>query len=507
MIDKGRMPNTIISSRVLQMAIALVLLLGTANAFASEHFDHSKTIVFLGNEKIAPIIYNEKGAAKGVVVDIVKELGKNIGYEVEVRAMNWDEAQRMVLLGEADALLQINPNPEREKIYDFSNELLKSEFSIFIKSGNTRIQNVYDLIDKTVGVESGGYPFALLQKYDGINIELIPDWKTGFQKVASGEIDAIVVDRWIGEYELAQSRVTGIQILDEPIETQYSRIAVKKGNKELLSLINSGLEEMDEDGSLAGILGKWSGKRVIYLTEESLKSTLLHSVIALLALISLVSLYLVVKLRKLSEKLDSDVKQRTREFHDANELLRKANAELEEISMVDKLTDISNRRCFESTFQKIWAICMRERHPLALIMIDIDNFKPFNDTYGHLAGDQCLKSVAEAIKSVVKRAGDLVARFGGEEFIVMLLNTTEEDAAIVAEDIRKKIESLGINNEAVCSVVTVSLGVAAAIPDNSISPDELINAADMALYQAKKGGRNQVAGLSGVSGVSGGRGC
>lgn len=90
MIDKGRMPNTIISSRVLQMAIALVLLLGTANAFASEHFDHSKTIVFLGNEKIAPIIYNEKGAAKGVVVDIVKELGKNIGYEVEVRAMNWD---------------------------------------------------------------------------------------------------------------------------------------------------------------------------------------------------------------------------------------------------------------------------------------------------------------------------------------------------------------------------------------------------------------------------------
>lgn len=275
MIDKGSKYNIIISSRVLLIAVALLLSLGTVNVFANEHFDNSKTIVFLGNEKIAPIIYNEKGTAKGVVVDIAKELGKKMGCGIEVRAINWDEAQRMVLLGEADALLQINPNPEREKLYDFSDELLKSEFSIFIKNGNPSIENVDDLKNKIVGVESGGYPFALLQKYDGINIELISDWKTGFLKVATGVIDAIVVDRWIGEYELAQSGIKGIQILNEPIETQYSRIAVKKGNIELLSHINSGLKEMNEDGTIADILSKWKGKRVIYLTEESLKSTLL----------------------------------------------------------------------------------------------------------------------------------------------------------------------------------------------------------------------------------------
>ncbi|HHT63339.1 MAG TPA: diguanylate cyclase [Clostridia bacterium] len=492
MINKGRKYNTIISYRVLLIGITLVFTLGTINVFSIDHFDNAKTIVFLGNERIAPIIYNEKGTAKGVVVDIAKELGKKIGYNIEVRAINWDEAQNMVLLGEADALLQINPNPEREKFYDFSDELLKSEFSIFTKSGNTSIENLDDLENKTVGVESGGYPFALLQKYDSINIEPISDWKTGFLRVATGEIDAIVVDRWIGEYELAQSRIKGIQVLDEPIETQYSRIAVKKGNKELLSLINSGLKEMNEDGTIAEILSNWQGKKVIYFTEESLKYTLLYLVIIFLAIILLVSSYFVIKFRKLSKKLESDVRQRTQELHDTNELLRKVNAELAKISMVDKLTAIYNRRFFDTAFQNIWEISKRERQPLALIMIDIDSFKLFNDTYGHLSGDQCLESVATAIKSVIRRPGDLVARFGGEEFIVLLLNTSEEGAAKVAENIRKKVENLEIKNEAVGSVITVSLGVAAVIPNDDMRPDELINGADIALYQAKKEGRNRV---------------
>ncbi|MGI6226548.1 MAG: GGDEF domain-containing protein [Peptococcales bacterium] len=160
--------------------------------------------------------------------------------------------------------------------------------------------------------------------------------------------------------------------------------------------------------------------------------------------------------------------------------------------MVDELTAIANRRFFDVAFKNIWKISMRERQPLALIMIDIDNFKLFNDTYGHLSGDQCLRRVALAIKSVIRRSGDLVARFGGEEFIVVLFNTTEEGAAVVAENIRKKVESLEIENASIGSLLTVSLGVAAVIPIDSMCPDELIDAADRALYQAKRNGRNQI---------------
>lgn len=178
------------------IVIALLLLLVKVNLVSDHEFQHSDTIIFLGNEGIAPIIYNEKGKARGVAVDIAKELGKKIGYKIEVRGVNWNEAQNMLLLEEADVLLQINSNPNRERIYDFSDELLESEFSIFIKSGNTSIKKVTDLKNKTVGIESGGHPYTLLQNYDGISIELITDWKKGFQDVVYGKLDAIIVDRW-----------------------------------------------------------------------------------------------------------------------------------------------------------------------------------------------------------------------------------------------------------------------------------------------------------------------
>lgn len=135
---------------------------------------------------------------------------------------------------------------------------------------------------------------------------------------------------------------------------------------------------------------------------------------------------------------------------------------------------------------------MREGMPLALIMIDIDRFKIFNDTYGHLAGDQTLIKTAEVIKNAIKRPGDIAARYGGEEFVVILMNTTAKAAATVAEEIRTKVELLGIENREIKSVITVSLGVASLIPDNGMEPNWLINAADRALYKAKEDGRNKV---------------
>ena len=130
--------------------------------------------------------------------------------------------------------------------------------------------------------------------------------------------------------------------------------------------------------------------------------------------------------------------------------------------------------------------------PLALIMADIDNFKLFNDTYGHLAGDQALIKIAEVINSVIKRPSDISARFGGEEFVVMLMNTTAQGAELVAEEIRTGVEELGIVDEKVKNGLTVSLGVASVVPDNDMLPNELIDAADRALYKAKNNGRNKV---------------
>ncbi len=173
---------------------------------------------------------------------------------------------------------------------------------------------------------------------------------------------------------------------------------------------------------------------------------------------------------------------------------KQAEEKLKALSTLDGLTGIVNRRYFEEYFAREWTRSVRTGEPLSLIMCDIDYFKYYNDTYGHLKGDECLRQVAEALKNAVNRAGDLVARFGGEEFIVVLPETDLEGAVKVAEVLRDKVASLKIEHEKslVSNYLTISLGVATAIPSREDAAMELISSADAALYQAKKEGRNRV---------------
>ncbi|MEM1171272.1 MAG: sensor domain-containing diguanylate cyclase [Cyanobacteria bacterium P01_H01_bin.35] len=174
--------------------------------------------------------------------------------------------------------------------------------------------------------------------------------------------------------------------------------------------------------------------------------------------------------------------------------LEKRNQQLEKIAYIDRLTQVSNRRHFEEKFEEEWKRLTRDNSSMSVIMVDVDYFKHYNDTYGHQQGDKCLAQVAQAISSAVKRPGDFVARYGGEEFVVILPNTPIEGALKVAENIRIEIEALEIphTTSAVSNWVTSSLGVASSHCSNQSNPEMLLQAADMALYNAKKAGRNRV---------------
>ena len=166
------------------------------------------------------------------------------------------------------------------------------------------------------------------------------------------------------------------------------------------------------------------------------------------------------------------------------------------LSTIDGLTGIANRRFFEERLGYEWGRATRDARPLSLIICDIDYFKLYNDNYGHLNGDICLKKVAEALRDTLKRPGDLVARYGGEEFAVILPETDLEGASLVAEKLRAGVEALGIEHERseASNYLTISLGVATAVPSADITASKLMDLADQALYQAKREGRNRVIG-------------
>lgn len=173
--------------------------------------------------------------------------------------------------------------------------------------------------------------------------------------------------------------------------------------------------------------------------------------------------------------------------------LEKANQELSLLSSVDGLTGIANRRHFDQILEKLWLKAIRNKEPMAIILCDIDFFKAYNDTYGHLQGDECLKQVATSLKSSLKRPEDFVARYGGEEFVVILPNTDVEGALTVAETLRADLESLEIPHRlsSITPKVTISLGIAIGYADPTYQPKALVEAADTALYQAKQEGRNR----------------
>jgi len=173
---------------------------------------------------------------------------------------------------------------------------------------------------------------------------------------------------------------------------------------------------------------------------------------------------------------------------------RAATEKMSELVLTDPLTGLANRRHFDQTLASEWDRAAREEHPLAVIMIDIDHFKAFNDSRGHAAGDDCLKAVAQALRGHCARPGDLVCRWGGEEFAVILPGTAALGAGHVARELVEVVRALGLEHgkSDVSPCVTISAGSASALPADDGSAADLVKKADAALYAAKQSGRNRV---------------
>ncbi|MFB5650483.1 diguanylate cyclase [Leptospira wolffii] len=188
-------------------------------------------------------------------------------------------------------------------------------------------------------------------------------------------------------------------------------------------------------------------------------------------------------------------KQREKDLEEITDKLSEAYQTLLRVSRTDGLSGIWNRRFFDEILEVEWKRSCRGSKPISLLLLDIDYFKKYNDTYGHQAGDECIRKVAGVLKDTARRAGDFPARYGGEEFAIILPETDSEKAIVVAETIRARVQDLKISHEAsdVSPFVSVSIGIASTVPDKKSNHlDKLLEESDKALYRSKESGRNKV---------------
>ena len=278
--------------------------------------DQKQPLRFLGNKGIPPFVSLQDGKPVGIVVDLAYALAVKAGLPIIVEAEDWPTAQSEVLHGRADALLQINPNPQREQIYDFSDPIVDSRFQIFRKATRTDLQSLASLRGMKVGVESGGFPAEQLGEVGDFQLVLVPTWKAAFILLNAGQVDAVIVDRWVGEYELAINRLEGITTVDPPVAESYSRIAVAKGNKELLDKINNGLKSIKQDGTYQRILAKWQPQAVVYFTKQFVTDLVFYAAVVCGAIILGVSMLIfdARRRKKLLATLEQRVRERTQEL-------------------------------------------------------------------------------------------------------------------------------------------------------------------------------------------------
>lgn len=277
---------------------------------------------------------------------------------------------------------------------------------------------------------------------------------------------------------------------------EFHRVYFEEGNIEMsLAKLREAMTIAEEADSLPTRVEIYAELARVHESTGDIETALLYHKQRLQAVETMEQEARQQRLRAFSVQIAADESYREKEaYRVLSQQLEEKTRELARLSNRDGLTNIANRRHFDESLQREWAVALRQQQQVSLLMMDVDCLKEYNDTYGHLAGDEVIKRIAVAMKQSVKRSTDLVARYGGDEFVVLLADTDVDGAMHVAAEIQAAVADCKITQvpSAASAQVTLSIGICSMVPSRETSPSDLIARGDRALYQAKQAGRDRI---------------
>ncbi|WP_294960854.1 transporter substrate-binding domain-containing protein [Sulfurimonas sp.] len=446
----------------------------------------SKEIAYLKKKKVIklcidpdwmPFEKNENGKHIGMSAEYIKIIEKEIGTPIELLpTKTWSESLKLGLQRKCDVLSLVIPTKERKKYFHFTKSYLHIPLVIVTNIDEFFINDISKVVNKKIGIAKD-YAFAeiLKDKYPDMNIVEVKNIKDGLHQVENAKLFGFIGTLATTGYHIQKNYIGQLKIAGKFDEKLELGVAVRNDEPILRNIFDKVIAKIPADKEQA-ILNKWVS--VNYDNDVNYKPVL-QWIIGL----GLLFITILLIILRANRKLNDEINNR-----------KETEKKLQKLSITDELTSLYNRRYFNEIFPKLINSAKREKYNICFALLDIDFFKQYNDTYGHISGDQALQSLSACIKASMTRADDYCFRLGGEEFALIFKGHSPKEAIKFIEKVKQNIEDLKIEHKknSASKYLTVSFGLAIKDATSIDDENELYREADILLYEAKNSGRNKI---------------
>ncbi|EDZ62841.1 diguanylate cyclase (GGDEF domain), possibly sulfonate sensing [Sulfurimonas gotlandica GD1] len=442
----------------------------------SDYLKNKKVITMCIDPDWMPFEKNENGKHIGMSADYIDVLKDEINIPIRmINTKTWGESLEVAKARKCDIFSLVMPTKERREWLEFTKPYLSIPLVIVTNLDEFFISDISKVIDKNIGIVKGyAYGEILREKYPTMNFVEVQNVKDGLEQVKEGNIFGLIGTLATTGYHIQKDYIGQLKIAGKFDEKWELGIGVRNDEPILKDIFDKAIAQISPDKKQE-ILNKWIS--VNYDRNVNYKPILQWLAVIMLIFSSI--LFIILRINK---KLKLEIRTR-----------KETERKLQEISITDELTHLYNRRYFNKKFPQLINSAKREKKHVSFAILDIDYFKLYNDTYGHISGDEALQKIAESMQSSLSRADDYCFRLGGEEFGILFKGLDKEQSLELIEQVRQNIENLKIEhaNNTASQYVTSSFGL--VVKDSAITnEEELYREADDLLYKAKDGGRNRV---------------